>query len=51
MLFYNIGLCYEKWGKRDMAQEFLKIALIKEPNYKKAQKLLNQIQAVVEHES
>jgi len=46
MLFYNIGLCYEKWGKTDMAIEFLKIALIKEPNYKKAQKLFNQISLI-----
>ncbi len=51
MLFYNIGLCYEKWGKRDMAIEFLKIALIKEPNYKKARKLLDHINEVIEHES
>ena len=40
MLFFNIGLCYSRWGKYEMAKEFLKIALIKEPNYKKAKKLL-----------
>ena len=39
-LFYNIGLCYTKWNKPELAREFLKLALIKEPNYKKAQKLL-----------
>lgn len=44
MLFYNIGLCYSRWGKLDVAAEFLKIALIKEPNYAKAQRLLEQIQ-------
>lgn len=44
LLFYNIGLCYSRWGKLDMAKEFLKIALIKEPNYRKAKKLLEQIQ-------
>lgn len=44
LLFYNIGLCYSRWGKLDMAQRFLQIALIKDPTYQKAQKLL----AVVE---
>jgi tetratricopeptide (TPR) repeat protein len=44
MLFYNIGLCYSRWGKADMALAFLRIALIKEPNYKKAQKLLGQVE-------
>ena len=43
-LFYNIGLCYAKWGKLPMAREFLRLALIKEPNYKKAQRLLDQVQ-------
>lgn len=45
LLFYNIGLCYSRWGKLDMACEFLRIALIKEPNYRKAKKLLDQIEA------
>lgn len=44
MLFFNIGLCYSRWGKPEMAAEFLKIALIKEPNYSKAQRLLEQVQ-------
>lgn len=43
LLFYNIGLCYARWGKHKMAREFLKIALIKEPTYRKAQKLLDQV--------
>ncbi|SMF21675.1 tetratricopeptide repeat protein [Pseudobacteriovorax antillogorgiicola] len=43
MLFYNIGLCYSRWGRAKPAQQFLQLALIKEPNYKKAQKLLNQL--------
>jgi len=43
LLFYNIGLCYARWGKPEMAREFLKLALIKEPNYKKARHLLTQI--------
>jgi pentatricopeptide repeat protein len=45
MLFYNIGLCYFKWNKPKMALEFLKIALIKEPNYKKAASLVASIHA------
>ncbi|MGE0174271.1 MAG: tetratricopeptide repeat protein [Oligoflexales bacterium] len=45
MLFYNIGLCYHKWNKPKMALEFLKIALIKEPNYKKAASLVASIHA------
>jgi tetratricopeptide (TPR) repeat protein len=45
LLFYNIGLCYSRWGKREMAREFLKIALIKEPNYKKARRLLEQVES------
>ncbi len=47
LLFYNIGLCYSRWGKLDMAKEFLKLALIKEPNYKKARKLLDQVAGVL----
>ena len=43
MLFYNMGLCYSRWGKPQSAKQFLQIALIKEPNYKKAQKLLDQV--------
>jgi tetratricopeptide (TPR) repeat protein len=43
MLFYNIGLCYSKWGKPEIAQQFLKIALIKAPEYAKAKKLLSQL--------
>jgi Tfp pilus assembly protein PilF len=44
-LLYNIGLCYAKWSRMPMAEEFLKLALIKEPNYKKAAKLLDQVRA------
>jgi len=44
LLFYNIGLCYTRWGRFKMAREFLRIALIKEPNYKKASKLLGQVE-------
>lgn len=46
MLFYNIGLCYKRWGKIDLAREFLKLALVKEPNYEKAIRLLEQVKQV-----
>ena len=44
LLFYNIGLCYARWGQAQMACEFLRIALIKEPRYKKAERLLARLQ-------
>ncbi len=44
-LLYNIALCYAKWGRTPMAVEFLKLSLIKEPNYKKAAKLLDQVRS------
>ena len=44
LLFYNIGLCYARWEKWQQAREFLRIALIKEPNYKKAKRLLDHIE-------
>lgn len=40
LLFFNIGLCYSRWGKPTMAREFLKIALIKDPTYDKARQLM-----------
>lgn len=43
LIFFNIGLCYWRWGKIDKAIEFLKIALVKDPQYKKAIILLNKI--------
>ncbi len=43
LLFYNIALCYARWGKIGLAMDFVKIALVKEPRYKKAQKLLTQL--------
>ena len=43
MLFYNIGLCYLKWNKNELAKKFLNLALTKESNYIKAQKLLATI--------
>ena len=44
-LLYNIALCYAKWGRLPMAEEFLKLALVKEPNYKKANRLLEMVRA------
>ena len=44
-LLYNIALCYAKWERFAMAEEFLKLAIIKEPNYKKALSTLNQIRS------
>ena len=44
MLFYNIGLCYSRWGKVDMAKEYLRLALIKNPKYKKANMLLSRLE-------
>ncbi len=51
MLFFNIGLCYSRWGRPDMAAEFLKIALIKEPNYLKARRLLDQVMRMLPQKS
>lgn len=44
MLFYNIGLCYSRWGKVPMAESFLRLALIKDPSYAKAKKLLANLE-------
>jgi tetratricopeptide (TPR) repeat protein len=44
MLLYNIGLCYSRWGKNRMAENFLELALAKDPGYTKAQRLMHQIQ-------
>lgn len=43
MLFYNMGLCCSKWGKSQEAEQFLRIALIKDPSYHKAQELINRL--------
>ena len=43
LLFFNIGLCYSRWGKLDLAKEYLKLALIKQPDYTKATRLLERI--------
>jgi tetratricopeptide (TPR) repeat protein len=44
LLFYNIALCFVKWGKPDQAFEYVQIALIKDPKYEKARKLLTQLE-------
>ena len=51
LLFYNIGLCYSRWGKLEMAKHFLNIAIIKEPNYHKAHKLLAVVEERLAQES
>lgn len=43
MLFYNMGLCCSKWGKIVEAEQFLRIALIKDPEYQKARDLLARL--------
>ena len=44
LLFYNMGLCYSRWGKQTLAKEYLKIALIKNPSYNKAKALMQTIE-------
>jgi len=44
LLFYNMGLCYSRWGKHTLAKEYLKIALIKNPAYSKAKILMQTIE-------
>ena len=44
MLFFNIGLGYHRWGNSQRAAEFLRLALIKQPDYAKARQLLEKIQ-------
>lgn len=51
MLFYNMGLCYWRWGNNDMARQCIKLALIKDPGYEKAKRFLARMtssQAVME---
>ncbi len=35
-IYYNIALCYAKWGKLEIASKFLRLALLKKPDYQKA---------------
>ncbi|MEZ4741708.1 MAG: hypothetical protein R3B45_04555 [Bdellovibrionota bacterium] len=44
LLFYNIALCYYRWGNTELACDYIKIALIKDPEYQKAKNLLKSIQ-------
>lgn len=48
LLFYNIALCYARWQNLAQSIEFLRIALAKEPNYKKAQRMLHDLEARLE---
>ncbi len=45
MLFYNMGLCYLRWGRSEIARDFIKLALIKDPAYPKAKSLLARIES------
>lgn len=45
MLFYNMGLCYWRWGRHEIARDFIKLALIKDPAYQKAKSLLFRIES------
>jgi tetratricopeptide (TPR) repeat protein len=47
MLFFNIALCYYRWGRFTLAREFVRIALIKDPRYGKAQRLLQLVDAEI----
>jgi len=40
-----VGLCYWRWGRHDVAREFIKLALIKDPAYQKAKVLLARIES------
>jgi hypothetical protein len=40
-----MALCYAKWGRQDMAAKFLHLAIIKNPGYEKAKKLLLDLQS------
>lgn len=44
LLLYNIALCYVKWKKPEAALEYVRLALIKDPKYEKASKLLIQLE-------
>ena len=42
-IFYNIGLCHSRWGNLAMAEKFLRLALVKNPQYDKALRLLQRV--------
>ena len=46
LLLYNIALCYIKWRKPESAREYALLALIKDPKYDKARKLIQQIDQI-----
>lgn len=43
LIFFNIGLCYSRWGDYGLAEHYLRLALIKDPTYTKAKGLLQRI--------
>lgn len=42
-IYYNIALAYAKWGQIEAAQKFLKLSLVKKPDYEKAANLLKRL--------
>lgn len=48
LLFYNIALCYARWQNLTQSIDFLRIALAKEPNYKKAHRMLIELEARIQ---
>jgi tetratricopeptide (TPR) repeat protein len=43
LIFYNIALCYSKWGKPQSAVQFARLAVAKDPDYEKAKELLFRV--------
>lgn len=43
LIFFNIALCYAKWGKANYAKDYLQLALIKQPGYERANQLLKRL--------
>ena len=42
-LLFNIALAFAKWGHLAAARHFARLALVKEPDYQKAQLLLGKV--------
>ena len=44
-LFFNLGLCYMKWEKNDLAAQCFDLAVIKAPNYSRAQEYADSLRS------
>ena len=44
-LFFNLGLCYMKWEKKDLAAKCFDLASIKAPEYAKAKEYSAMLQS------